>query len=70
MSFDRLNQLDKLQHLTGDSPQDLDAQLKQIKMPVHIVNIYGVGTKHYCWFYTDSKIKKIKGMKNATSKKL
>lgn len=59
--FENLNSTgDSLNFLTGDSPEDLLSQIKQIRMPVFIVSIYAVGSKHYAWIQTSQKLIKKK----------
>lgn len=58
--FDSLNNLEKLEFLVGDSPESLKAMLKSITLPVRLLSIYAVGTKHIAWIMTDARIKKVK----------
>lgn len=63
--FDSLNNLkDSLNFLTGNSPEELELMLKQINLPVQIISIYSSGSKHYAWFITTAKIKKVKEKSN------
>lgn len=65
LEFENLNPLAKLEFLEGASPEELKAQLLQIRSPINLVAITAAGTKHYAWFLTQDKIKKVtKGIKN------
>lgn len=58
--FDNLNNLShNFTFLEGQSAQELLDQIKQIKLPVQIVSMYAVGTRHYAWIITTAKINKI-----------
>jgi len=47
----------KIQVLIGESADDLQAQLAQIRVPYKIFNIYGVGNRHYAWITANLPIK-------------
>lgn len=57
--FANLNNYQKIEFLVGDSPEDLKAQLIQIKTPLNILSMYSSGNKHYVWFLSDAKINKV-----------
>jgi hypothetical protein len=50
-----------LEFLTGSSPEELLAQLRQIKIQYKILAIYAQGPNHVAWVDTGAlKIKKVK----------
>jgi hypothetical protein len=60
---DNLSNYANLDFLTGSSPEELKAQLAQIRLPHKIVSIYGAGTTHVAWVVTSQPIKKQKRSK-------
>ncbi len=54
----RLNKMDKLEFLQGDSAQELLQKLKTIRLATEVLSIYAIGTKHVAWIYTEAKIEK------------
>ncbi len=59
--FENLNNYSQnLTFLEGLSAQELLDQIKQIKLPVQILSIYAVGSKHVAWIVTTAKINKVK----------
>lgn len=59
--FTSINPLsENLNFLVGNSPEELEKMIKQITLPVQIISIYSSGSKHYAWFITTAKIKKVK----------
>lgn len=66
--FDSLNSdSESLNYFVGLSADEIIAQLRQIRLPVKIISMYAVGSRHYCWFQTSAKIKKVKGKQNGNS---
>ena len=65
LEFSNLNPYGGIQFLVGNSPEELMAQLTQIKSPIKIVSMYASGQNHCVWFLAEVKINKIKkGNKN------
>lgn len=58
--FENLNQYANIEFLTASSPEELKAQILQIKTPIRIVQMYAAGTRHVVWFQTSDKINKVK----------
>lgn len=55
--FDNLNSnAENLNFFVSDSAQEMLDLIKQVRLPMNIVSMYAVGTKHYCWFRTTAKI--------------
>jgi hypothetical protein len=61
---DSLSENSKIEFLTGNSPDELQAQLKQIKLPFRIVTIYAMGGAHIAWIIPTNPIKKVSKTKN------
>jgi hypothetical protein len=61
--FENLNQYGtELDFLIGESAEDLKKQIQAIRSHIQIIEIYAMGTRHYCWFLSKQKInKKVKG---------
>jgi hypothetical protein len=58
--FENLNaQGQNLNFLEGNSAQELLDQIKQIKLPIQIMSMYAVGSRHFVWFISTANIKKI-----------
>jgi hypothetical protein len=57
--FDSLNGLQNLTYLTGNSPEEIVTQIKSIRLPVRIISIYAMGSKHICWVETTAKLNKV-----------
>lgn len=59
--FDSLNSSgENLEFLVGNSPQELLEMIRQIRLPLNIVSIYAIGSKHIAWFQTSARIIKKK----------
>jgi len=56
--FDAVNSIQSLTFVQGDSAEDLLKQLRLIRLPVAIVAMYAVGSKHIAWIKTDAKLVK------------
>lgn len=56
--FDSLNNLQKLDFLVGDSPEELRGLIQSIHHPVQLLGIYAVGSKHIAWILTDANLVK------------
>ena len=63
LEFANLNNYSQIEFLTGDSPEQLKAQLLEIKSPIKILHMYSSGSKHYVWFLSQDKINKVKKRK-------
>jgi hypothetical protein len=61
LPFDSLNTMKNINFLEAQSPEELMAQIVQIKMPIRILSIYYHGTRHIAWVQGNFK-KKIKGV--------
>jgi len=62
LEFTSMNSLrDTLDYIEAMSPRELLANLRKIKHPVRILNIYSYGSIHIAWIMTHAKIKKTKG---------
>jgi hypothetical protein len=63
-----LNVNEKLEFFQADSPEELKTFIKSVRLPLYIVSIYSVGSKHIAWFLTDARIKRTKkeGKKNGS----
>jgi hypothetical protein len=59
-----LSENSKIEFLTGNSPAELQAQLKSIKLPFRIVTIYAMGGAHIAWIIPTLPIKKVSKTKN------
>ena len=58
--FENLNVTAKnLTFLVGMDQQDLLDQIQSITLPMRIISIYAVGSRHCAWIQTASKIKKV-----------
>ena len=58
--FENLNNYSQnLNFLEGNSAQELLDQIKQFKLPVQILSIYAVGSKHFAWIVTTAKVNKV-----------
>jgi hypothetical protein len=65
IEFSSLNPYETLQAITGDSPEDLIAKLREIRTPIKIVAIVPNGTRHVAYVMGDVRIqtkKKPKGV--------
>lgn len=58
--FENLNLNASLNFLKGNSEEELLGMIKSIRLPLKIISIYSVGTKHVAWFQTSAKIVKKK----------
>lgn len=60
--FENLNGYQNIEFLVGSSPEELKAQILQIKGQLEIITIYAIGARHVAWVRTYDKIvKKKKG---------
>ena len=48
-----------LDFIINDTPEALLRNLKKIRLPMRIVTIYPVGSKHIAWIQTTEKIRKV-----------
>lgn len=56
---DNLSNLAGLDFLTAPSPEELKAQLAQIRLPFKLVAIYGGANYHIAWLVPTQPLKKI-----------
>jgi hypothetical protein len=62
---DSLNRYGNITFLLGDSPDQLQAMIQEIKVPIEIVSIYAQGNRHVAWINCSRKItKRQKGENN------
>lgn len=54
--FDNLNLNQSLNYFKGNSEDELLEFIKSVRLPLKIISIYSVGTKHVAWFQTSAKI--------------
>lgn len=54
-----LSENSRIEFLTGNSPTELQEQLKQIKLPFRIVTIYALGGSHVAWIIPTLPLKKV-----------
>jgi hypothetical protein len=59
---DSLSRFGNINFLIGDSPEDLQRMLREIRIPFQIVSMYAQGTKHLAWINSDIPV--IKQQKN------
>ena len=58
--FENLNNISQnLTFLEGQSAQELLDQIKQIRLPIQIISMYAVGSRHFAWIVTTAKINKV-----------
>ena len=58
--FENLNNVGQnLDFLEGQSAKELLDQIKQIKLPIQIISMYAVGSRHFAWILTTAKINKV-----------
>lgn len=71
LEFGNLSPYGGLEFLSGNSPEELQRQLKSIRSPIKILSMYASGQNHYVWFLTDVKINKLKkGKSNGSSSEI
>lgn len=58
--MDSLNNLVGLEFLEALGAEDLKRQIKEIRLPVRILAIYGMNGRHYAWIETQANIVKKK----------
>lgn len=56
--FEDLSGLHGVTFLEGNSPQQIEDQLKQIRLPCRILGAYGYAGKHFMWIQTTAPIRK------------
>lgn len=56
--FDSLNTYENLNYLESASAEELKNMIQSIKLPSKIISIYALGSRHYAWVQTNSKIVK------------
>lgn len=56
--FDAIGNHRTLQVIQGRTAEEVLAIIKAIPLPVKIVAIYALGTRHYAWINTSVRIKK------------
>lgn len=56
--FDDLSGIKFLDFFVGNSPEELKAQIDQIRLPAKIISIYAIGSRHIAWVQSSTKIKK------------
>lgn len=54
--FENLNINASLEYYKGNSEDEVLAFIKSIRLPLKIISIYSIGTKHVAWFQTSAKI--------------
>jgi len=54
--FENLNINQSLNYFKGNSEEELLDLIKSVRLPLKIISIYSVGTKHVAWFQTSAKI--------------
>jgi hypothetical protein len=63
--FESLNDYSNTLHvLEADSAEGLKEMIRQITLPVRIINVYFAGTKHIAWIHTSAIIKRTNGVKS------
>jgi len=55
---DSLSRFGNIVFLVGESAEDLQAQLRGIKIMFNVVSIYAQGSRHYAWINPERKILK------------
>jgi len=60
---ENLSPYKNLDFFTAQSPEELKAQLGQIRLPYKIISIYSVGGAHVAWVNLTRPVKKIKKKK-------
>jgi hypothetical protein len=65
---DNLTSYPNLEFFTGSSPEDLEKQFKQIRLPFQIVAIYAQGGNHVAWLSLAKPIRKKKVKKDSLVK--
>lgn len=60
LTFENLNNNQDLNYFKADSEEQLLEMIKKIRLPLKIISLYSVGTKHVAWFQTSAKIVKKK----------
>ena len=67
--FENLNNEGRnLMFLVGLDANELLGQIKDITLPVRIISIYAVGSRHYAWIQTTAKVKTVNREKNSNGK--
>lgn len=56
--FENLNGLQNIDFLVGDSPEDLRAQIRQIRTPVKELGFVVQGSKHIVWLLPLNPLRK------------
>jgi hypothetical protein len=59
--FTNLNEKGQaLEYLVGNSPEELLNLIRSFDLPISIVSMYAIGSKHIAWILTTQKVVKVK----------